>query len=168
MPTLLSFTGLPGVGKTTVARRVAQQTGVLCLRIDEIETAMRASHMEIDDLADGGYAAAQAVARGALRQGYDVIADCVNPIDLTRRAWRQVASDVDAQFLMVAFTCSDQGQHRAQLETRPNDMNGWVGPSWDDVKLRNYEPASDADLQIDTAKLTEEAAAAYLCAALDK
>lgn len=41
---------------------------------------MEASNMEVDDLADGGYAAAQAVARGSLRQGCHVIADCVNPI----------------------------------------------------------------------------------------
>ena len=38
---LVEFGGLPGTGKSTLARRLAAGTGAVWLRIDEIENAMR-------------------------------------------------------------------------------------------------------------------------------
>jgi DNA polymerase III delta prime subunit len=39
-PMLIIFGGLPGVGKTTVARELARQIGALHLRIDSMEQAI--------------------------------------------------------------------------------------------------------------------------------
>ncbi|EBA15224.1 kinase-like protein [Roseobacter sp. SK209-2-6] len=152
MPVLLCLSGLPGAGKTTIARKLAEETGALWLWLDEIEARMRQSHMQTEDLADGGYAAAQAVAGGALRQGYDVIADCVNPIALTRRSWRRVSHEAGAAHLDVEVFCSDKELHRQRLEGRRVDLEGWSGPGWQDVQSREFEPFVVADLEIDTAK----------------
>lgn len=54
---MVCLSGLPGSGKSTVARALAAHTGALWLRIDRIEQAMRESQMGVTDLADGGYAA---------------------------------------------------------------------------------------------------------------
>ena len=40
-PTLYIFSGLPGTGKSTLAKRVAQHFDALYLRIDTIEQALR-------------------------------------------------------------------------------------------------------------------------------
>ncbi|GAB5436475.1 AAA family ATPase [Falsiruegeria mediterranea] len=167
MPVLMSLMGLPGVGKSTIAKQVADGTGALWLWIDQIEVAMKASHMVTDDLADGGYAAAQAVAKGALRQGFDVIADCVNPIALTRAAWRAVADDTGARLVTVELTCSDQDVHRRRIETRQVDLPGWVGPDWQAVQDRAYEPMPDADVTLDTGLTLVEAAVERLSRALE-
>ena len=167
MSVLLCFSGLPGVGKTSIAKELAQETGALWLWIDEIETRMRQSHMHCDDLADGGYAAAQAVAERALRQGYSVIADCVNPITLTRQAWRKVSRDAGAAHLDVEIRCPDKRRHRACIENRVVDLQGWSGPSWQEVEDREYEEFSTPVLTIDTAKVDLKSAVSELKLAME-
>ncbi|WP_424976935.1 AAA family ATPase [Leisingera sp. S232] len=166
MPVLMCFSGLPGVGKSTIARRLAQESGALWLWIDEIETAMRASHMRTDDLADGGYAAAQAVARGVLRQGYNVIADCVNPIVLTRKAWEQVSSDTGARHLNVEFVCSDMEEHQRRVKQRSVSAPGCESSEWEAILQRDYTPMTEAEIRIDTAVTSAEQAVFQLCAAI--
>ncbi|MDP5215618.1 AAA family ATPase [Ruegeria sp. 2205SS24-7] len=152
MPVLICLSGLLGVGKTTIARQLARKMGALWLWLDEVETAMKASQMQVvDDLADGGYAALRAVAKGALRQGFDVIADNVNPIELTRTPWRAVSQEVAASHIDVELICSDPDTHRYRVENRKVALPGWVGPDWQSVQAREYDPMPQPDLRIDTA-----------------
>lgn len=170
MAVLVILAGLPGVGKTTVARAVAAQSGALWLHIDAIEQAMRGSRMKTEDLADAGYAAAQAVARGALAQGMDVIADCVNPWPLTRQGWEAAALGVGdgTAALRVELFCSDPSAHRARIETRVADVAGLVLPDWRAVQARDYIAWQDADLRIDTALADPEVVAARIAARMEK
>jgi Predicted kinase len=89
-PVLIVFSGLPGTGKSTIARALARDLGCVWLRIDSIEQAVKASGVLRSTIDDGGYCAAQAVAADNLEVGRTVIADCVNPWMLTRDAWRDV------------------------------------------------------------------------------
>ena len=155
---LICFSGLPAVGKSTVARLLSAKTGAIWLRLDEIEAAMRLSHMKYEDLADGGYAAAQVMAKSALAQGHSVIADCVNPIALTRAGWHAASHAVGAAHLDVELTCSDTQLHRVRAETRDTDLEGVAMPGWDVICLREYEPFETADLRLDTCALSPEAA----------
>jgi predicted kinase len=58
MPTLIAFAGLPGTGKTTIARELARRIGAVYLRIDTIEQALRASRSFAGEIEDAGYRAA--------------------------------------------------------------------------------------------------------------
>ena len=89
---LIVFGGLPGVGKTTIARELARHLGAVYLRIDTIEQAILDSGMLTGALNDVGYRVGYAVAENNLLLGRTVIADSVNPHRLTRDAWVAVAS----------------------------------------------------------------------------
>lgn len=54
---LVIFGGLPGVGKSTLARALAERLRAVYLRIDSIEAGIRASALAPADLMDAGYAA---------------------------------------------------------------------------------------------------------------
>ncbi|MCF8482289.1 MAG: AAA family ATPase [Rhodospirillum sp.] len=153
-PHLVILGGLPGTGKTTVSRLLAARIGAVHLRIDTIETALTGSAWGPKDLGPLGYEVAYALARDNLALGLSVLADSVNPLPLTRQAWRSVAEDVGVSPLQVEFVCSDPAIHRTRVESRAAAHPEVGLPQWTDILTRDYVAWLDADLRIDTAFLS--------------
>jgi predicted kinase len=150
---LVVRSGLPGVGKTTIARNLATRLGAVHLRIDTIEQALRNAGSKVGA---EGYRVAYAVAEDNLRLGRIVVADCVNPWPLTRDAWRSVADRAAVRIVDVEVVCSDVDEHRRRVESRAPDLPGHTLPTWIDVVERDYRPWSGERLVIDTASLDVE------------
>ena len=150
---LIVLSGLPGVGKTTIARKVATCLGAVHLRIDTIEHALRNAGRKVDA---EGYDVAYAVAEDNLRLGRIVVADCVNPWPLTRDQWRAVADRAGVRAVDVEVVCSDLDEHRRRVESRAPDLAGQTLPTWIEVVDRDYRPWSHERLVIDTARLAVE------------
>lgn len=148
--------GLPGVGKTAIARELARLIGAVHLRIDSIEQAIRASGRGSQPINDAGYRVAYAVAEDNLRIGRTVIADSVNPLHVTREAWVGVANRVQVRAIEIEVTCSDVSEHRHRVETRISDIPGLRLPTWEEVTGREYHPWDREHLVIDTAGRTVE------------
>lgn len=163
---LIVLSGLPGTGKSSAARRVAERLGASWLRIDAIEQALRRSLSLGEDVGEAGYAVAYALAGIGLDLGQPVVGDCVNPLAITRAAWRDVARRAAAPILEVELVCTDAAEHRRRVEQRTGDIEGLVLPSWSAVLARRYEPWEAPHLIIDTAATSpDEAASAVLRAA---
>ena len=77
---LIVFSGLPGTGKTTIAKGLVDTIGALYLRIDTIEQAIRNSGALAQDVGRSGYMVANELALSNLDLGRTVIVDCVNPV----------------------------------------------------------------------------------------
>lgn len=148
---LVVLAGLPGTGKTTLAREMAGRIGAMHLRVDSIEAALHSSSLAIHPAEDAGYLVALALARDNLAVGLDVIADAVNPIPECREWWIRTAGRARARLLTVELSCGDVALHQTRIESRRADLPGLVVPDWDAVLHRPYHPWSDADLHIDTA-----------------
>lgn len=167
-PVLIILSGRSGVGKSAAARALALRTGAVWLRIDSIEDALRSCSLRMTRIDDAGYAAAMAVARDNLGLGRRVIADMVNPWELTRDAWRAVAADAGARALDVELICSDPALHRRRVEARrdAHDGPGAPPPDWQAVLARDYRPHARPVLRLDAAVLAPEEAASRIEAAL--
>lgn len=150
---LIVLSGLPGVGKTTIARAVARASGAVHVRIDAIEQTLRAGGF---DVYDEGYRVAYVVAEDNLRVGRVVVADSVNPWALTRAAWRAVAARAGVGALDVEIVCADATEHRRRVEARAG-YHGHRVPTWREVQAHDYRAWDGERLIVDTARLDVDA-----------
>lgn len=153
---LVVFGGLPGTGKTTIARELARQLGAVHLRIDSIEQALRDDRAGRHSLDDAGYRVAYMVAADNLSIGRIVIADSVNPLPETRDAWVAVAKRTRTRVVEVEVICSDPDEHRRRAERRVSDIPGLMLPTWQETISREYHPWDRKHLVVDTARQSVE------------
>ena len=148
---LIAMAGLPGTGKSTLAAGLAERLHGVWLRIDTIEQAIRDSFVLAGEVGPAGYLVGYAIAATNLRLGHVVVADSVNPIAITRDAWRDVARAAGARLAEVEVVCSDPVEHRGRIETRTIDVAGLVPPTWQEVMRRERDPWTRAPIIVDTA-----------------
>jgi hypothetical protein len=85
-PLLVVFSGLPGTGKTTLARRLSRERNACYLRVDAVETALARVGTPVGA---SGYAVVHELAVSNLLLGHDVVVDAVNPVPVARAGWRE-------------------------------------------------------------------------------
>jgi predicted kinase len=161
---LLVLSGLPGTGKTTLARSLARDLRGVHLRIDTIEHALHIAGVAPVD--NKGYRVAYALAEDNLKLGLTVIADSVNPLAITRDAWRAVARRANVRAIDVEIVCSDVEEHRRRVESRTSDIEGFAVPTWCEVVARDYDLWERVDVRVDTAGRSIDDACATLARAL--
>jgi predicted kinase len=168
MARLIVFSGLPGTGKSALARELAQRIAGVWLRVDSVEQAIRESGVVPGPMDDAGYRVLYALAYDNLRVGCDVIADSVNPWMLTRDAWRDAGVRAGAEVIEIEVVCTDPGEHRGRVETRTGDVPGLVLPDWQAVIGRDYHPWDRDRVVVDTAGRSVSACIESLLSALVK
>ncbi|HDS1736301.1 AAA family ATPase [Pseudomonas sp. BP8] len=148
---LIVFSGLPGTGKTTLAKALAVTTGAVYLRIDAIEQAIRDANVLAQDVGRSGYLVANALAQSNLGLGRTVIVDGVNPVRESRTTWSEIACNAGVRLANIQVICSDTDEHRRRVETRTPDIPGLTPPTWASVLSHDYEPWDQPPFCIDTA-----------------
>lgn len=149
-PVLLIFSGLPGAGKTTIAKGVAHYLNAPYFRLDTIEHGLR----EICGISvqGEGYRLTYRIVADNLNIGNDVVVDCCNPWELTRKEWENVAIANHCGYVNIEIVCSDKNEHQARVEGRENDINGFTLPSWEDAQNRDYQEWNEERIIIETSR----------------
>ena len=151
---LFIFSGLPGSGKSTIAKILSERLNAVYLRVDTVEQAIRSVSEPGMTIGPEGYFVIYELARENLKLGSTVVTDSVNDINLVRDTFCNIATSLNIPFLEIEIFCSDKKQHRYRVENRISDIPGLIAPAWEEVQSRQYEPWGREHLQLDTALLS--------------
>ena len=101
---------------TSLCVRLTRACTAGYVRIDTIEDALLTDGGDLLIASGAGDRVAYAMAEDNLRLGRTVVADSINPIKLTREAWRDVGKRSGSMVVDVQVICSDKTQHRYRIE----------------------------------------------------
>lgn len=142
-PRLILVVGLPGTGKTTLSRAIAEDLSATYLRIDAIETAIQVARSDGSQVGPEGYFVAHFLARANLELGRDVVVDAVCPVPESRTGWSETARGCGAKLIIFETSLPDLAEHRRRVQERRPDMAGQQVPTWESVEALDWAPWDD-------------------------
>jgi 2-phosphoglycerate kinase len=159
-PSLVLVTGLPGTGKSTVAKAIAQRLDTAVLAHDWAMSGLRPfSEVQVvlDDMGlrghrTVGWSILNALARLQLRSGRSIVLDGVArapEID----SCRSTAHSEAAWLIVIATYCSDLQLHRSRVEGRQRLIPNWYELDWGHAErsIESWEQPDHVDLTLDAA-----------------
>ncbi len=152
---LYIFSGLPASGKSTLAKKLSSKINATYLRIDSVEQGLK-DVCGLKKVEGEGYRLSYVLAEDNLRLGNSVVADSVNPIELSRNEWNNVARSAGVEFVNIEVICSDELEHKKRAESRVSEVKNLKSPTWEQIKNREYHAWSEPRVTIDTSQKSIE------------
>lgn len=136
--TLIMFAGMPGSGKTTLARMLARHLNLPVFSKDRVQRVLRDHHLTAENTGDGYYIILD-MADEQLDLGVSVILDATFPLDHFRMVASEIAARHQARLCPFYCHCSDDAVWHSRMNQRVQYVPGWKPVGWDDVlRMRQY------------------------------
>ncbi|MDQ1023173.1 putative kinase [Streptomyces umbrinus] len=95
-----------------------------------------------------------------------MIAESVNPLTVTRNAWRDAAVRAGVPSVEVVVVCSDPVEHRRRVTSRSVDIPDLALPDWQQILDREYEHRDRDRVVVDTVGQNPKASSPLLLGAV--
>jgi predicted kinase len=152
--TVLLMAGMPGTGKSSLARKLAKQLGRSWVVLDKdvFHSAMLNTEIEGKTASKAAYTGMFAVAQDLLEQGFSVIIDSPALYGDTIKQAMDLAAQANARFVVLRCTAEDRvrnrrlierPKHRSQQETKPESIT-------QEEEVRRFEHLPATTLVLDT------------------
>ncbi len=159
-PKLIVFAGLPGTGKSSLARAVARELRAVYLDKDTIKdcTLVLARDMKLaqgEDLAGPlSYELLVDLARDNLSVGLSVVLDSPAGYRTFREKVSRLAQTTRIELKLVECICTDEGVLRDRVESRGRELPPYRAQDWDTYQSNRarFEGLTERRLVVDTAE----------------
>jgi predicted kinase len=163
---LITMSGLPGSGKSALAKELARALGISVFSVDPIESALLHAGMQRSfETGLAAYLVAEALAGAQLEIGQGAIIDAVNAVEPAKNMWRELARTHHTPLRVIECRCSDEAMHRTRLASRHRGLHERLKePTWADVQARRAEqtPWKEPVFEVDSICTLEENVARVL------
>ena len=132
-PLLLLFSGLPGVGKTTLARRTACSPNYPLFTKDLFQSSLRIYKLA-DRTSPHGYYLLFDLAEEQIMNGMSVILDGVFPMQGFRERAARITQVHSGAFIPIYCFCSDRQDWKQRVISRKGNIPSWSPVDWEEVK----------------------------------
>ncbi len=158
---LIVMRGLPGCGKSTIARALSKQLGWPIIDKDDIKDILDGHTPEAGGLS---YETMFNVARRQLLQGLNVICDSPITFSASYHKAQSIAAETNASLVIVECTCSDEQKWRQRINGRKQlKLPAHHQKDWDVLQTNrthmenemNY-PISNPRIIVDTIRPLDE------------
>ena len=146
MNTLVVVCGLPGTGKTTVAREITERLDARLLRTDVVRKDLFDDPAYTETETEAVYAELFDRATAALADE-SVVLDATFRTKAFRTAAREAAQSASAAFRLVGVECADEVV-RERIHARSDDASDADVAVYEQFR-ETYDPVGDADLVVD-------------------
>jgi predicted kinase len=151
-PALIVVMGLPGVGKSHVARLLCARLGAAHVASDELRSRLFVAASYADEENRAVFAAATALVDALLGEGHRVVVDATNLIARNRAGTLEAARRRGISVTYVRVTASDEDT-RARLASRraaraPGDHSEADEPIYERMRARPFEPPAEGFLEL--------------------
>lgn len=153
---LVLIAGLPGTGKTTVARAFAESSGATHLNSDALRRQLGLMGHYAPEDKQKVYEALLENTRDALLKGQTVVVDSTFYNETVRSAFRHLAHDCQVPLRWVEVRANEVTLLKRLQQTRPDSEADYK--VYLDIR-RQFEPLPDERLVIDTDQETPQSAA---------
>lgn len=151
---LIVMSGLPGTGKSTLARGIARYFHVPFISLDDLKAYLLKAGL-MKDFFDGSAAwqIATDVADQQLDLGNSVIIDAINAEEAAKDTWRKLAAKYNVRLVVIECFVNDAIVHRERIENRKRTLYGIPEVTWEWVEDRRaaYTSWDEATLELDNA-----------------
>ncbi len=159
-PLLIVFAGLPGTGKSSLARAVARELHAVYLDKDTIKDRVMAlaQQMKWEDGAKWAgplsYELLVDLARDNLTLGRTVVLDSPAAYQLFRDKVKQLARALKVNLRLIECICTDERLLRQRVEARGQDLPDYRTRDWSAYQRERekFEQLTDRRLVVDTAE----------------
>lgn len=155
---LIVISGLPGIGKTTVAAALASRIGATHLSVDTVEDALLGAGFEAGwTTGVAAYEAVRAAAEQNLSLGHTVVVDAVNDTDAARQTWRDAANAGGSGLRFVLLRPPPPEEHQRRLSGRTRALLHLQEPTWEQIveRAQTYEEWPDATIELSAGQAEE-------------
>lgn len=164
---VIVVSGLPCIGKSTIAYELAKSYRIPVLSVDPIESAILESGFKRNfETGLAAYLVVKKLAQEQLNIELSVVIDAVSPVKEARDMWKEIAEKYTATLTIIECIL-DEKTHKTRVNARNRAMPGIPEVTWEFVeKVKDmYLPWKEDRLIIDTArdtKLNVESALEYI------